>query len=204
MQLIRSVLIVCILVLVVNIAFAQEENSNETSFQDILPQATLKQSRYFYLLGSIGYNSDFDAGGLGYSSGGHGSSGFAINAIGGWQGNNFFAVEVGLGYNQAFFYAIDLKALALFQPNMKINNTITIIPRIGFGLSYIHRIGITPDYHQSYYYQEGTYYRSWAGILGTLGVRVNFGRFIAGVSYENNFLGGFLEYTILSEFGIRF
>jgi len=214
MQLIRSVLVICILALAVNTGFAQEDGTTiqKDSFQEVLTQEALRQeamtqdaelttmrnsNRYLYLLGSIGYSADmFSA--LGYG-------GIAANITGGWQANKYFALEIGIGYSQAYYHTMDLKVFALYQPNIKLTNSITIMPKVGLGFAYMPRFGLTEDYGNYYYYLGYDFMtRHEFGILGTLGVRVNFGRFIAGVSYENNFLNVFSEYKFLAEFGVKF
>ncbi len=126
------------------------------------------------------------------------TSGFAITIIGGWQQSRFFAMELGVGYSDTWTAKIDLKYALLFQPIIKINNSWSILPKVGIGA------GFSSDLTDYGYYSSTTDEFN-LGLYGTAGFKIAYGNILFGVSYEHtaiSFLGN--EFRVLAEAGIKF
>ena len=126
------------------------------------------------------------------------TSGFAITIIGGWQQSRFFAMELGVGYSDTWTAKIDLKYALLFQPIIKINNSWSILPKVGIGA------GFSSDLTDYGYYSSTTDEFN-LGLYGTAGFKIAYGYIHFGVSYEHtaiSFLGN--EFRVLAEAGIKF
>ena len=126
------------------------------------------------------------------------SSGFAIAIIGGWQQSRFFAMELGVGYSDTRTAKIDLKYALLFQPIIKINNSWSILPKVGIGAGF-------SSYLTDYGYYSSTTDEFNLGLYGTAGFKIAYGKILFGVSYEHtaiSFLGN--EFRVLAEAGIKF
>lgn len=187
MKFFRFYLLICIVFLSFNsVVLAQSSGEDfEGQVKDIIAD---QRTSYYYTLGSLGYSGDsFSVSGYSLST-----SGFAIAIIGGWQQSRFFAMELGVGYSQTWTSKADLKYALLFQPIIKLNNSWSILPKVGIGAHFSSNF-------ISYYDQFNL------GLYGTAGVKMSYGKIMFGLSYEHtaiSFDGN--EFRILAEGGIKF
>jgi len=209
-----------------SVVFAQEDiqyldSINNGEFDEFLEED--KGVSFFYLLGALGYN---DNNIMGIEVNGQQQviqddfslDGFAFQLTGGWQVMKYFAMELAVAYRQSsydFFgislldmMNVDTKYTLLFQPYLKIDNSWSIMPKIGAGVSLIGSVVSNGALASTVASQSGFGF----GGFGTIGLRAVYKKFIFGISYE---LGGsaiyyptetitFLEHRVMFEAGIKF
>ncbi len=185
MKFFRFYLLICIVFLSFNnVVLAQSSGEDfEGQAQDI---TTNQKTSFYYLLGNIGYN--------GFISEGVSASGLDISILGGLQQSRFFAMDLAVGYSNLGSSRINLKYALLFQTNIKLTPSWSILPKVGLGASGSYLI-----------IDENTSLFD-AGLYGTLGVRATYKNIIVGLSYEHTMVSRFPlnDFRILAEAGIRF
>ena len=180
-----------ILVMVFSFSSVVQAQSSGEDFEGQVKDIAINKSKsFFYLLGSAGNNNE--------SYSGLDFSGFAVAIIGGWQQSKFFAMEVSAGYSDALSSKVDARYSLLFQPNIKLSKSWSILPKVGAGLAFSSAL-------TDYGYYSSTTDDFNLGLYGTLGLKFAYNRVMFGVSYEHtaiSFLG--TDFRIVAEAGIKF
>ena len=173
-----------------------------------------KRINFFYLLGTAGYQGETDKYGLYTYKSSRSRSvieipntnhhGFAINVVGGWQARKYFAMELAFGYSESISRSVGIKYALLFQPYLKLDNSWSIMPKIGLGISGDGVVGIA---NKDYSLEDSTI--SELGnfkvvLYGVIGLMANYNKFIFGLSYENSLFGMTSEFRVLAHAGIKF
>ncbi len=154
---------------------------------------------FFYLMGGGGYtcyNSILDYNCLNMKNRDY-VDGFAINLLGGWQVNKYFAMEAGIDYIQAEYRSLNFKYTVLAQPYIEINKSWSIMPKIGVGFLIL---GVLSQVIEQEYSTQPVGF----DVYGVIGLRANYKKFMFGLSYEQNLYGQTNTFMVVTEVGVKF
>ena len=200
----------CLLVLVFSflvstVALAEEIPSQEEVMEIKklrLSKTEKEKVRFFYLLGGAGYaRYDSTMGALDANHNPLKSNyvdGFAVNLLGGWQVNKYFAMEAGVDYIQVEYISLNFKYTILAQPYIEIDKSWSIMPKVGVGFALIGMF--TEVVHTDSPAQGGFGF----DFYGVVGLRGNYKKLIFGVSYEHNVIGSTNNFMVTAEAGVKF
>ena len=196
------------------------EIGNTDLQNDNLSKKDVEKKHYSYLLLSPGYYNIFEDGK--HAHGGAGYLTYGFQSI-----KNPLAMEIDFGVrisNREYdeidhhfndhFTNIDLRYKALLSFQIKLNESWTIIPKIGVGV-FTTLAGLSSDVTGTKINENiNLGYEIGVGVLATVGVRAIYKKFIFGVSGEIDFglapfdaVGAFIystSFRLLAEVGVKF